>query len=342
MTMSKTKGYGYWRMSRLLGLREVFSSFHGGATNLPWEVVNDKVDSVVVDKPAPPAEAPSRRQVVEASKSVVEEERGETAENMADLKKQLDQKRQRKEAAFAAQEKVKADAPHAEQSLKSKAAFAGILGVGELGNSAWAIADVVGLDVTGQLSDVPALSVAIVVSMSMVITIVNGVAGSLATSDHSPRRRLGGWILLLIIAFALAGIRSVLAVEVSIWLILLAFVISLLAGIAAGVAHRAWAAIIEIRRAYRTRIRLAEEASATAEADVMKTEAAIAAAAARRRKLAAEVDAFNVVPQTEHTGAEDLSQIRQARRRQARYWYTLGQRFAGKDRSATGKGDADA
>ena len=82
MTMSKTKGYGYWRMSRLLGLREVFSSFHGGATNLPWEVVNDKVDSVVVDKPAPPAEAPSRRQVVEASKSVVEEERGETAENL--------------------------------------------------------------------------------------------------------------------------------------------------------------------------------------------------------------------------------------------------------------------
>src|SRR5208283_5009341 len=270
--MSNTGVRHFWRFSRLLGLRGIISSLHGGVSNLPWEVVDDKVDTVVVENLAAPADAPSRRQVPKASKAVVEAEREETAEDIADLKKQLDQERQRKQAAAEAQEKAKADAPHAEQSLKSKVAFAGILGVGELGNSAWAIADAVGIDVTGQLLGVPALSIAIVVSMSTVITIVNGVAGSLATSDHSPRRRLGGWLLLLIIAFALAGIRSFLAVEVSVWLMLLAFVISLLAGIAAGVAHRAWATVLEIRRAYRARVRLAEEATAAAEADVMKTE----------------------------------------------------------------------
>jgi hypothetical protein len=259
----------------------------------------------------------------------------ETARELPELKADLERKKPRKLTALQSLERIKADMPAGNLSLKLQLGFGLTLCVGEFGNSAWALADAIGVDVTGQLTDVSPLPIAIVASTSLVVTIVNGVAGTFAVSRHSPLRRLGGWILLLFIATVLSGIRLAIAGDASIWLMLLSFCISLLAGLAAGSAHRALAAALEIRRAHRARVRAAEEATAAAEADIAKAEAAITAATARRRDLAAEADAFATAPERERAAGEDLAGFREARRRQARYWYELGRRFTGKAEAAT-------
>ena len=66
------------------------------------------------------------------------------------------------------------------------------------------------------------------------------------------------------------------------------------------------------------------------------------AATTRRRMLAAESDALSAAPERERAESDNVAQIRQARRQQAKYWYVLGQRFAGKDKAAKDKEDAHA
>jgi len=332
----------FWRVSRPLRLRELVTAFHGGATDIPWEAVRDRVNSVVVEGAGLEREDRGATRRGDALASVVQTEMGETANEHSSLKAKLEQKAQRKAAAIQARDQIRATVSTAGQSLPSKMAFAGILGIGEFGNSAWSVADALGIDVTGQPGDVSASSYAIVISTAVVVTVVNGVAGSLATSAHSPRRRLGGWLLLLVIALALAGIRSAVAADVSAWLMLLSFAISLLAGLAAGVAHRALAATLDVRRSHRKCLHAAEEAAAAAATDLASVEGAVRAAAARRRALAVEADDITAPPRSENEASDDLAQIRQARAHQARYWFLLGQRFAGRGQTANGKEDARA
>jgi hypothetical protein len=340
--MRKKKGRSIYGYSPRLGVREIGSAVHGGMSGLGWEIVRDKVDSGVVNASVGPSEIPHQRQATVASAAVVQTEIDETAKELPELKADLEKKKPRKLTALQALERVRADMPAGNLSLKFLLAFGFTLCVGEVGNSTWALGDAIGIDVTGQMTDVSPLSIGIVVSTSLVVTIVNAVAGTFAISLHSPLRRLAGWVLLFFIAFVLSGIRLAIAGDASIWLMLLSFAISLLAGLAAGYAHRALTAALEIRHAYRARVRAAEEAIAVAEADVAKTEAAIGAATARRRNLATEADALATAPERERAAGEDLAGFREARRRQARYWYEMGRRLAGKDKAATGEENGHA
>jgi hypothetical protein len=337
--MSNPTGRRFSRFKRVLDIREIFSSAHAGATGVPLEVVNGAIDSALVDGPASPAVPTPRRRATDARTALLHTEITENANELPELKAQLGPAEEHKAEAAQVEKRVRAEAPSADHSLKPKIVFAGILAIGELGNSGWAIADALGIDVTGQILDVSPVSWAIVASTATVVTVVNAVAGSLATSPHSPQRRLYGWLLLFGLAVVQAGIRSAVSVQTSIWLMALSFGISLLAGWAAGKAHRAISSTLEIRRAYRNRLRLAEEATATAEAEIKKTEAAIVAATNRRRTLAAESDALAAAPERERAASDNIAQIRQARRQQAKYWYVLGQRFAGKDKAAKDKED---
>ena len=339
MAMSKKEGRSIYGWSRRMRLREIGSVFHGGMTALPWEVVRDNVDAAVVNPPSATGETSTRRKTGDASAAVVQVEIDETAKALPELKTDLEKKKPRKVATAQALERVKAETPAGSLSLKFFIGFGIFLGVGEFGNSAWALADAIGIDVTGQVTDVSPLSIAIVVSTSLVVTLVNGVAGAVALSPHSPQRRLGGWTLLFFIAFVLSGIRLAIAGAASIWLMLLSFGISLAAGLAAGYAHRVWSAALEIRRAYHARLRATEEAAVAANSDVAQAETAIAAANARRRALAAEADALTTAPERKRAAGDDIAAFREARRRQARYWYELGRRFGGKDKAtADGEG----
>ena len=211
--MSNPTGRRFSRFKRVLDYREIFSSFHAGATGVPLEVVNGAIDSALVDGPTSPAVPTARRRATDARTAVLQTEISENAHELPDLKAQLGPAEERKAEAAQVEKRVRAETPSADHSLKTKIVFAAILAIGELGNSAWAIADALGIDVTGQILDVSPVSWGIVASTATVVTVVNAVAGSLATSPHSPQRRLYGWLLLFGLAIVQAGIRSAVSVQ---------------------------------------------------------------------------------------------------------------------------------
>ena len=193
-----------------------------------------------------------------------------------------------------------------------------------------ALSDAAGLDLSHGFDDLPLSTAFLLGSFSILVSFTNVQAGFLATSPVSPRRRLLGATLLLLIAGALAVIRAASVAGASIAVAFLGALVTILAGVVGGVLQRKLLPVIMAHREHRQKLALANKAIAEAQEKIAFAKAEVQKAELQKRALIAETASLEGKPRERASQRTDLDQIQEARRKAVRYYYALGCRFAGK------------
>ncbi|MBI2444277.1 MAG: hypothetical protein HYV42_03500 [Candidatus Magasanikbacteria bacterium] len=169
--------------------------------------------------------------------------------------------------------------------------------------------------------------------MTVLAVLANAAAGVRA-KETVPLRRLGGWLLLFGCGVVLAVLRGAASAEASWALTLFGFLIPLVGGLAAGVAHEQVGAFLKRRARYRARERETDLALRASAAEVRRLEAH----EQERRRASGSPETVARDPAAEARGRRIL----QARLAAARWVYALGARFAGRAGSGGKGGDGHA
>jgi hypothetical protein len=201
------------------------------------------------------------------------------------------------------------------------------------------LCDAWGIDLSRGLDDLPVSTGLLLGSFALLIVFVNVQAGFLATSPVSPRRRLLGAAGLVVIAGTLAYLRAVSIQEGGIALGLLGALVTIVAGIVGGVLQRKLLPIIKAHREHRRKLGRADKAVAETEEKLAAAKGELQKAELQKKALAAEAEALERKPQERASQRADIDQIQAARLKAVRYYYALGQRFAGKGKKDQEGGD---
>lgn len=202
------------------------------------------------------------------------------------------------------------------------------------------LCDAWGLDISRGVDDLPVSTGLLLGLFALLIVFINAQAGHLATSPVSPRRRLLGAAGLVFIAGTLAVLRARSIAEGGIAIGLLGAAVTIVAGVFGGILQRKLLPIIKAHREHRQKLGLAMKYVADAEKKITVATGELQKAETQKKILLAEVEGLQRRPQERASERADIDQIQASRLRAVRYYYALGQRFAGKGQKNEEGGDA--
>jgi hypothetical protein len=312
---------------RTLRLHARLACFHAGTNSIGRKLVEDKhvvpILSGQTDDEATLLRAESARI------KVIRLDARKLARQFPGFAKSIRVAQARLDERLAACRKVEAAEPPSHGSVWSKIPAAFLLffdgGVVYL-----VLCDTSGIDLARGLDDLPVSTGILLACFALLVVFINAQAGFLATSPVSPRRRLLGAAGLLVIAGTLAYLRAVSIPEGGIALGLLGALVTIVAGIVGGVLQRKVLPILKAYRAHRQKLGLANREVAEAEEKLAAAKNDAHKAESQKKAFAAEVAALERKPQERASQRADIDQIQEARLKAVRYYYALGQRFAGK------------
>ena len=197
-----------------------------------------------------------------------------------------------------------------------------------------ALADHFGVDITGNIGDASPVLLVGISAATLVVVLVNAWCGSKATVKEPPVTKFWGRIGLVVLAFAVAGLRVGASPDDSIWFVVVGFMMTLAGGLAAGGAHHRLAAELHARAEARGAALAVAQRRDEAHAGVAKLEGELRGLEARRRSLTAELDDLAGEPDQRATEDQELDRLKEARLAEGRYFYNLGANFSGRSPAA--------
>jgi hypothetical protein len=314
-------------VARALRWREKAACFHAGTSNIDRKVIEDKIVVPILTGQTG-NEAPLLRSEAARIKAIRLDTR-KVDRLLPGFAKNINAAQARVDERLAARRTTEAAEPSSHGSVWSKIPAAFLL-LCDGGVVFLALCDAWGIDLSRGLDDLPISTGLLLASFALLIVFINAQAGFLATSPVSPRRRLLGAVGLLVIAGTLAVLRAVSVQEGGIALGLLGALVTIVAGIVGGVLQRKLLPTIKAHREYRQKLGLVNKAVAEAEEKLAAVKGEAQKAESQKKALAAEAQILERKPHERASQRSDIDQIQAARLKAVRYYYALGQRFAGK------------
>jgi len=320
-----------------LSWREIISCLHAGMSGVDRKIIEDKIVVPIltgqIDDEAPLLRTElARIRAIRLDTRKIDRLLPGLAKNIRAAQVKLDER-------LAARRKVEAAEPPSHGSVWSKIPAAFLL-VCDGGVVFLVLCDAWGIDLSRGLDDLPISTGLLLGSFALLIVFINAQAGFLATSPVSPRRRLLGAAGLLVIAGTLAVLRAVSIPEGGIALGLLGALVTIVAGIVGGVLQRKLLPIIKAHREHRQKLGLATKNVTEVEEKVALAKGELQKAADHKKVLLTEAEGLQRKPQERAAEHADIDQIQASRLKAVRYYYALGQRFAGKGQKNQEGGDA--
>ena len=315
-------------VARDLRFREKWTCFHAGSSGMPRRLIEDKVASTIIEDGN--SDRRGQRRAESARLKSIRTEDGAVLRQIAENKKKEGPAEQAHNKAVAARQSVENEDLPPYGSLRNGVPTA-LLAATDGAFVFWALCDAAGIDLSqgfGELSPFVAIMLALV---SLLAVIVNSIAGFIATSPVSPRRRLGGWAFLLTIAITLAVMRAASTPETNYAFTILGCVLTVVAGYAAGAIQRKLIPILAAHRAHRRRVGLVEKAEGEAKTKLDTLLSATENLEVRRRGLQTEIENLANMPTSRAVRKTEIERIQASRLKAVRYYYALGQRFSGRE-----------
>jgi hypothetical protein len=326
-------------VAKELRFRAKAACFHAGATRVPRKIIEDKVVSTIVE--GGKSDERAQRQAENARRKSIRIENGELGQEITENRKKVGPAEKAHAEAIATRQAAEHEDIPPYGGTRNGAPLA-LFAITDGAFNFWALCDVAGVDLTtgfGNLSPLVAVMLALVALLGVV---GNTLAGFVATSPVSPRRRLIGWALLLAFAITLAVMRAESTPETNVAFTVFGCILSMVAGLAGGIIQRRILPIIAAHRAHARKVALAEKAEAEAKAKLDAVLFATDQLNGRRRSLRAEVENLACMPARRAARNAEIDKIQAARIKAVHYYYALGQRFSGRKTGDEKREVADA
>jgi len=316
-----------YKSPRELGWRQKFECVRAGLGKMDLKLLEDKM-MVPILVPSEVDEAALKRTESERIGAVRGELRrlSRLAPSLAKALKKVESK---VEALVAERTAVERAEPQSYGSIATKVpAF--LLVACEGGFTFMTLSDAWGFDVSQGFGEIP-VSVGIVIgAASLLVVFVTTQLGFVATSPVSPRRRLFGGIALLIVAVFLAKLRIDSVAEGGVAFGVLGAIITIFAGVFAGLLQRHLVPIVRAHREHRRRLALASKTVAEAENQAAVAKQAVENAELRRKELLSEAQELAKKPQERAARRTEVGVIQAARLKAVRWYHAVGCRWSGK------------
>jgi hypothetical protein len=316
--------------------REIASSFYAGMTGVDRKLVENKIVVPILT-----GQTDDEASLLRTESARIKSIRLDTRKIdrlLPGLAKNIKAAQAKFDERLAACRLVEKTEPPSFGTFWSKAPAAFLL-VCDSGVAFWVLCDTAGCDLSRGIEDIPVSTGLLLGAFSLLIVFINAQAGFLATSPVSPRRRLLGVVGLVLISGTLAVLRAQSVAEGGIALGLLGAVVTIVAGVFGGILQRKMLPIIKAHREHRQKLGLATKIAAEAEEKVAVAKSELEKTEAQKKTLLAEAEALQHKPQERASQRADIDLIQAARLKAVRYYYALGQRFAGKGRKNLEGGD---
>jgi len=316
----------------ILNWREKVWLCHAGYSGIAWRVCADRLTRKILGaETSRGSSRPSRKAPSEsARKSLIATELGEVNQRKREVEAEFKAGKQRPVSKAEAVPEKGATPSRAPATTWSLLTFALALLAGDALFIFIALADHFAVDITGNIGDASPVLLVGIGAASLVVVLVNAWCGSKATVKEPPVTRLWGRIGVVLLAFAVAGLRIGASPDDSIWFVAVGFMMTLAGGLAAGGAHHRLVTELHARAEARDAALAVAQRRNEADAGIAKLEAELRSLEARRRSLTAELD--DVAGEPEQRAAEDqeLDRLKEARLAEGRYFYNLGANFGGR------------
>lgn len=324
-------------VARNLRWREKASCFHAGTSGIDRKLIEDKIVVPILTGQTDD-EAPLLRTESTRIKSIRLDTR-KIDRLLPGFVKYIKAAQTKLDERLAARRGVEAAEPPSHGSIWSKVPAAFLL-ICDGGVVFLVLCDAWGIDLSRGVDDLPISTGLLLGSFALLVVFINAQAGFLATSLVSPRRRLLGAAGLLLIAGTLAVLRAVSIAEGGIALGLLGALVTIVAGVVGGILQRQLLPVIKAHREHRQKLGLANKAVAEAEEKLAVAKGEEHKAETQKKVLLGEAEGLQRRPQERASQRTDVDQIQASRLKAVRYYYALGQRFAGKGQKYQEGGDA--
>ena len=326
-------------VARGLRLREKAVCFHAGSSGMPEKLVEDKILSTIIE--GGNGGQRDHKRTENARLKTIRTEDAEIVRQIADNKKKEVPAEKVFDETLAARQVVQNQKTPPYDGLRYGAPAALLMGA-DGAFMLWAFFDVAGVDLTRGFGDVSLLLAVMLALVALLGVIVNSLAGFIATSPVSPRRRLVGWTLLLTIAITLGVMRTASTPETNFAFTILGCVFTVISGLATGTIQHILLPIIAAHRAHNHNVALAQKVEVEASIKLETLRSTIENLEARRRRLRTEIEDLASMPARRAARKAEIEKVQAARLKAARYYFGLGQRFAGRTPSDENKEMADA
>lgn len=301
--------------------------FRAGVNNMPRKIIEEKVTSAIVE--GGKVDDRAERQAENARRRTVRIEDGEVHQQILENKKMVGPAEKSHADTVAARQAAENEDVPPYGGIRNGAPLA-LFGSTDGAFIFWALCDVVGIDLTNGFTNLSPLVAVMLALVSLLGVVGNTLAGFVATSPVSPRRRLIGWALLLTFAITLAVMRAESTPETNVAFTVFGCILTMVAGLAGGIIQRRIVPIIAAHRAHARNVALSEKAEAEAKAKVDGILSVVDQLEGRRRNLRAEMERLASMPARRTARKAEIDKIQAARIKAVHYYYTLGQHFSGR------------
>jgi hypothetical protein len=315
-------------VARSLRLREKAVCFHAGSSDMPKKLVEDKILSTVIEDGS--GDQRCQRRAENARLKTIRTQDKETIRQIAENKKKEAPAERICNETVAVRQAAENENLPPYGGLRNGVLIALLAAAMDGAFMYWALCDTAGIDLTQGFGDLSALLAIMLALVSFLGVIVNSLAGFVASSPASMRRRLVGWISLFTIAITLGVMRAASTPETNYAFTIFGCVLTVVAGYFAGKIERKLLPLIAAHRVYHRRLALAQKAEAEAKDKLNTLLSATERLEAHRRGLRAEMENLAGMPARRAARNAEIEKIQSARLKAVRYYYALGQRFSGR------------
>jgi hypothetical protein len=317
------------KTARPLTSRQWLKGVWCGVTGVPFEIYEADVKASLVEEAAPVDEgrAKEKRPSRSAERKLVEKEAQEQESALETLKALLPTARALVEDLRRRFSQLRIPPLY----LKAMVAWlvaAIVLLLGDAAASFSAVADASGIDFSARLGAISLVALLGVGGITVILVAGNAFAGSAATAEDPPLRRLLGCLGLGAFATIIGLVRGYATPDPSFIMTLVYIALSVASGLIAGKAHHVLADYFRKRAETNEFLRAAREPLAEAERNLAELERRIAEGTANRKRLALALDALDAEPVTHARSNEELRNIQAAQLAKARLVYEAAAKFA--------------
>lgn len=312
---------GLLRVSRL-PVREKMWLMHAGYTATPWPVCAARLIRGVLDG-------------IGARGHHTPEERTLLEKELADVSRRKREKEARLEAARG-DERENAEVTDTSPIMPAEAPaswprllFAIVLLAAEASFILWALADYLGIDLERIGEDTSILTPVLLLAATVGIVLINMWLGGKAIAALVPLNRLLARFALLLMAVAVGYIRLAASPDDSMWFALLGTAVTLVGGLAAGLAHQQLAEAAKVRSVRRTLESATAGRQDARQGHIGRLAAEFHGLELRERQINEDLVAISrEADWREHEG-EYLERVKAARLADGLYYYNLGAHYGG-------------